>query len=185
LSSQKKKEKPMGLFDDIVKRAVGKAVGDKAAEILGDLVNQSLPMGNRGGLAAQQPPQGGPWGAVGAPGQDSAAAMGFGQRGQAEPRKDHAWFAATLAEHFGDYEIREQVPVSELGGEGRPYSFLMSKDGAARAAIMLSEHNRCNNRAFAGARAACEAAGVSFINFFLHMNNKPDYVVGRIKDNLA
>jgi hypothetical protein len=49
---------------------------------------------------------------------------------------------------------------------------------------MLTEHNRYNNRAFAGARSACAAAGVPFVNFFLHMNNELSYVTSRIRENL-
>jgi len=98
--------------------------------------------------------------------------------------KDHAWFANMLSENFTDYTIRESVEVSELEGEGRPYTFMMIKDGYARAAIMLTPHNKYNNRAFKGAKAACEAKGVPFVNFFLHLDNEPDYVINRIRNSL-
>ena len=104
-----------------------------------------------------------------------------------EPLKDHAWFKDLLTQDFPGITVHENVPVASMfpGKDGRDYSFVLSKDGRALGAIMLTRHNKYNNAAFKGAKAACEEAGLPFINFFLHMSNTHSYVSSRIKATLG
>ena len=91
------------------------------------------------------------------------------------------YFKEILTSEFADYELREKVSPSELGGDGRPYDFVLVKGGKIVAVIPLAEHNRTSNSAWKNARTAAESAKVPFINFHLHMPNKRDFVIDRIK----
>jgi hypothetical protein len=165
----------MGLFDKIVKNAVGNAVGGAINDALEKATGVDL---NQDGVNGENAD-------LGIPQQSTQAA-----RQQSTPfdsgagTKDHAFFAGLLAENFAEYQVAENAPVSQLGGDGRPYDFLLSKDGKPAAAIMLTEGNRYKNQPFIKAKASAEAAGVPFLNFFLRLPNQRDYVINRIKTAL-
>ena len=166
----------MGLLDRVVKKAVGDVLADKASDLIGQVTGQTSSAPGPGEYPAQQVPQ-----AQKVP-QDTGRRGMFGRRSLAPIEyKDHAWFAAMLKENFSEYLVREYVPVAELGGDGKPFDFLLIKNGAACGAIMLTAHNKTNNRAFKGAQAACQASGVPFINFFDFMANEQGYVINRIR----
>ena len=71
--------------------------------------------------------------------------------------------------------------MAELGGQGKPYEFGLYREGVLKAVVVLVQHNRDRNRAYTGSKAAAEAAGVPFINFYVHMSNEYGYVVDRIR----
>jgi hypothetical protein len=98
-----------------------------------------------------------------------------------EERKDAAFFADVLASEFGQYVVRTNVPVSDLGGTGRPYDFGLFAHGECCGVVVLVEHNRDRNRAYLGSKEAAAAEGVPFINFYLHMPNERAFVVDRIR----
>ncbi|MDR0849153.1 MAG: hypothetical protein LBN10_08995 [Propionibacteriaceae bacterium] len=100
-----------------------------------------------------------------------------------EPDKNAAFFATVLAEDFPQYQVRENVPVSEFGGDGKPYDFVLSLGGKTVGVISLVQHNRDRNKAYRNSRAAAQAAGVPFINFYLHMPNEREFVKYRISHN--
>jgi hypothetical protein len=93
---------------------------------------------------------------------------------------DKSYFRAIIRECFSNYVVREDVPVSEFGGEGKPYDFALFSHGECSGVVMLVAHNRDNNRAYKGARAAAGANGVPFINFYTHMTIERGYVINRI-----
>lgn len=176
----------MGFLDRIVRKAVSDVIPDKAADLMNQITGLGASQG-RGRYPAQEAPY-----PQDPAYQKESRITGLGDasahRGR-NPYRDgyrgHEWFAGVLQSDFGEYLVREYVPVAELGGDGRPYDFLLVKNGAACLAIMVTEHNKTNNRAFRGARTACEAAGVPFMNFFDFMANEQDYVVDRIRKSLA
>jgi hypothetical protein len=180
----------MGLFDKIVKNAVGDALGGALGDALekatGVDINQD---GKQGGADVFGVPQGS---------QSSQASQSAQPAAQPAPAarpapaaasgtglNNHAEFAALLAEKFADYQVQEFAPVSVFGGEGKPYDFLLSKDGSPVIALMLTEGNRYRGKDFVGAKAASEAAGVPFVNFFLRLPNERGYVINRIKTTLG
>ncbi|MDR1798451.1 MAG: hypothetical protein LBR19_00985 [Bifidobacteriaceae bacterium] len=163
----------MGLFNKLLKSTVGEAIEHAVKEVAH---------------------------AAGKDGQDTAATVqSQAQTPSTQPApaatpaatglSSQAAFRSLLASAFPELTVRENLPVAELGGAGKPYDFALFR-GAADAApaaagvIMLTPHNRDNNRAFKGAKAAAEAAGVPFINFYLHMPNEPGYVTDRIRSLL-
>ena len=172
----------MGLFDRVVRKAVSGAVGGAVNDALEKATGLDL---NQDGVAGNSTD------AFGAPQQQAPAQdqQSYTQEPLAAPataqRKDHAYFCNLLKENFAEYQLAEFVPVSHFGGDGKPYDFVLSRNNTSALAIMLSEHNRTNNRAFKGAKDFSEAAGVPFLNFFLHMANYDDYVIGRIKSTLG
>ncbi|MDR1791134.1 MAG: hypothetical protein LBR20_05710 [Propionibacteriaceae bacterium] len=97
---------------------------------------------------------------------------------------DKAAFRAQIAANFSDLEVKEDVPVAEVGGSGRAYDFGFYRGGQLVGVVMLVPRNRDNNQAYKGAKAAAAAADVPFINFYLHMANEPGYVTERIRSHL-
>ena len=98
-----------------------------------------------------------------------------------------AHFRQIFAEAFADCTVREGLSAQELGWSSeaaRPYSFCLYR-GSLRCVVMLTEHNRDNNRLFRNARAACEQAGVPFLNFYTHFPNERSYVIDRIRKALG
>jgi hypothetical protein len=166
----------MGILNRIVRGAVSDAVSTAVGGAVNDLVKKATDgiTGGSGGQAPQYAPS------ASAPQQASAQT-------QAQPpaRKDKTFFAGVLQQEFPGYEIRQDVPVAELGGTGKPYDFGIYLAGQPRAVVMLTEHNRDNNAAYRNAKAAAAARGVPFLNFYLHMPNERDYVVNRVRSALV
>jgi hypothetical protein len=162
----------MGLLDSLFKKGADALVG-KAAEALENATGMDLDgsnnAGRQGGYNAQYPAQSAPIA--------QAAPTAYG----GEPLKDRAFFAGVLAQKFPEYEVREYVPTAELGGTGRDYDFGLYKAGQPAGMVMLVEHNRDNNAAYKNARSTAQAAGVPFINFYLHMPNEQGFIINRIR----
>ena len=104
------------------------------------------------------------------------------------------------------YSIRENVPVTDLVGFandefklystrpmqaykaewGKPYTFVLEKDGAAKAVVMLGNgHSHDSNVKYLIARVYAKKMGIPYINFYTQMPNERDYVIGRIRKFLA
>jgi hypothetical protein len=179
----------MGLFDKVIKKglndALGGALGDKVTGALEQATGLDINGDGRvsgSGNAYGAPPQGATMPAT-VPGQQEAyrqVSQGGAVRQPASFITDKPYFREILTSEFGGYILREDVPVSELGGEGKTYDFALFARGECAAVITLVAHNRYNNRAYKGSKAAAQAAGVPFINFFTHMGNERDYVINRI-----
>jgi len=97
-------------------------------------------------------------------------------------RHDKAYFKTILEEEFAQYAIKENVPVSEIEGEGRSYDFGLYRNGQLIAVVVLVEHNRDNNKAYKDSKMFAQKAGIPFINFYMHMPNKPEFVKYRINN---
>ncbi|MDR1833514.1 MAG: hypothetical protein LBQ92_02505 [Propionibacteriaceae bacterium] len=173
----------MGFLDKLVKSAVQSAVGEvvqSAAHEVAGKVTDAL------GIDGQpQPAQ--PQTATEtattetATAETATAATAATAAATGAGLADKAAFREMLAAEFADLSVKEDVPVSELGGAGKPYDFGLYRGGKLAGVVMLTEHNRDNNQAFKGAKAAAQAAGVPFINFYLHMPNERAYAVSRIR----
>ena len=90
------------------------------------------------------------------------------------------YFKDILYSEFSKYTIRENVPVSEIGGEGKNYDFGLYENGVVKGFVVLVEHNRDNNKAYKDSKLYAKKAKIPFINFYLHMPNKKDFVLYRI-----
>ena len=112
-----------------------------------------------------------------------------------------AFFRDIIKSDFADYEVRENVPVTELAGNvsdefklyksrpqqaykaewGEPYTFVMYRGGAPKGIVMLGDgHSHSANVKYLIARMYAKKLGLPYINFYTQMPNERDYVVGRI-----
>jgi len=162
----------VGLFDKLVNKTLDQVVGgvkDAVSQVARDAGVASF-LGGGSASDGDAPVQ---------PGQGTAD--GASTPASPDQTKDKDYFAAILARDFADYQVRGSVPVAELGGQGKPYEFGLYKTGDLKGVVVLVEHNRDRNRAYLGSKEAAQAAGVPFINFYLHMPNEEAFVVSRIR----
>ncbi len=95
------------------------------------------------------------------------------------------YFKSILGNEFNGCAVKDSVWPSEIGGEGREYDFGLYRDGQLAAVVVLVEHNRDNNAAYHNAKKTAAGKGIPFINFYLHMPNKRDFVIARINRLMA
>jgi len=168
----------MGLFDKVVKQGLGGTLGSKVTDAIEQATGIDL---NQDGQAGVQSAYGSTTQAVPAPGQQEAYQAAPVARAAGRQVTDKAYFRAIISECFSEYIVREDVPVEELGGQGKPYDFMLIANGECAGVVMLVDHNRDNNRFYKGARYAAQASGIPFINFYTHMLNERGFVINRIK----
>ena len=175
----------MGFLDRMIKQglsdAIGGAIGGKVTEAMEKATG--IDLDNDGQAGRVSSPYGSPTQTYPAPGQQKAYAPPASAPASAPVTQatDKAYFRAIIQDCFSNYIIREDVPVSELGGEGKPYDFALFNHGECCGVVTLVAHNRDNNRYYKGAKAAAAANGVPFINFYTHMPNERGFVINRIK----
>lgn len=89
---------------------------------------------------------------------------------------------ACFSVHFSDYEIRKDVSPAEFGGEdsARPFTYVLYLSGEAKAVVMVTPHNQDAGKAYRQAMDAANKAGLPFINFFTHFDNREDYILDRL-----
>jgi hypothetical protein len=183
----------MGLFDKLVKNAVGGAINDAVnGAMKGDLGKglekvTGLDL-NGDGVTGEPDPFGAPPQSASAQQAGSApqsAQLSYDSAGDAEDEsyKDKDYFAQLLAKEFPQYQIAGSDAIAP--GLAKPLDFVLLQDGKPAAAIALTEKGRYRNEAFRTTKATCQAQGVPFINFFSHMPNRPSYITTRIKTNLG
>ena len=98
----------------------------------------------------------------------------------AEPIDVKAYFADILASNFSQYQVRENIPLSEFGAEGRPYDFGLYQNGQLVSVVVLAGHNRTRNHPYWNSEKKAKELGIPFINFYTHMPNEKDFVIYRI-----
>jgi len=124
---------------------------------------------------------------------------------QEKERTDAEWliyFREILATEFVTYNVRENVPVTDVAGFandefqlyqtrprqaykaewGQPYTFLLEQGGSPKGVVMLGNGNSHNsNVKYLIARMYAKKSGIPYINFYTQMPNERDYVIGRIR----
>lgn len=93
---------------------------------------------------------------------------------------------ACFSVHFSDYEVRKDVSPTEFGGEdsARPFTYVLYLSGEAKAVVMVTRHNQDARKAYRLAQEAARKAGLPFINFFSHFDNREDYILDRLSKYL-
>ncbi len=88
-----------------------------------------------------------------------------------------------LSSEFSGFEVRKEIPSTDYGAAvgSRNYSYGLFRNGSPVLFILLTEHNRDNNRAFRGAKEASDRSGIPVMNFYTHMENEHQYVTNRIR----
>ena len=113
-----------------------------------------------------------------------------------------AYFREILMAEFAQYNVRENVPVTDLVGFandefklyedrptqaykaewGRPYTFVLEQMGTVKGVVMLGNgHSHSSNVKYLISRMYAKKLGVPYINFYTQMPNERAYVVERIK----
>ena len=91
-----------------------------------------------------------------------------------------------LRTEFGQYEVKEQVSPTTIGGEGKflPYDFAVYENGQPKLLIMVVYNNTCASREYRWSKEQAENAGVTLINFVYAFENKKDYMIDRLHQYL-
>ena len=113
-----------------------------------------------------------------------------------------AYFREIIRSACALYEVREDVPVTDLVGNvsdefqlyatrprqvykaewGKPYTFVLYQGGVPKGVVMLGDgHSHYANVKYLIARMYAKKIGIPYINFYTQMPNERDYVVGRIR----
>lgn len=92
------------------------------------------------------------------------------------------------ARDWSDYELRRQVPSSEVNApEGsEPFFEYGFYQGGALVAVIkiLNDNNAYCRRSVRLAQAACRGQNVKYMNFMSYMMNRPEYIAKRFADNI-
>ncbi len=112
------------------------------------------------------------------------------------------YFRDILRSEFPAFNIRENVPVTDLAGFasdefqlyksrpcqvykaewGQPYTFVLESAGNVVGVVMLGKgHSHDSNVKYLIARMYAKKLGVPYINFYTQMPNERAYVIGRIR----
>ena len=153
----------MGIFDKLSKGLASKALENIIQKASGD-----------SGQAAARP--------VNQPVQPAAhqSTAGNTAANPAEKMNAEEYFAEILASEFSQYQIRRIVPLSEFGGEGRPFDFGLYQDGRLAAVVVLAQRNKTRNHPYWNSQKKAQELNIPFINFHTHMPNERDFVIYRI-----
>lgn len=91
-----------------------------------------------------------------------------------------------LAKEFPQYEVREQVSPTTLGGIGkfRAYDFGVYENGTPKLFIMVVYNNTCRQREYRWSKEQAESTGVTMINFVYAFENRIDYIIDRLHQYL-
>ena len=141
--------------------------------------------------------------------RESSSTPSYAPTTEAPDWTDAQWrtyFRDILKTDFAGYDIKENVPVTEIAGSvadefqlyrtrprqvyradwGQPYTFVMYQGGAPKAVVMLgSGHSHSANVKYLIARMYAKKSGIPYINFYTQMPNEREYVVSRIGKFLA
>lgn len=134
------------------------------------------------------------------------------QRPVADPQRDRnevqwqTYFREILAQEFGQYAVRENVPVQDLAGSesvefklyenrpqqaykpewGLPYTFVLFKPEGVKAVILIGKaQSQYKHVKFMISKMYAKKMGVPFISFYMDAPNEREYVVNRIKGFLG
>ena len=99
---------------------------------------------------------------------------------------DVNYFRPIIQANFPEYTLEENVPFRQLIPDTNlnypPYTFVMRKGG--QIALVISLQSKYGYKK--GLHTHCEwKAQLKHINFFIEYPDRPDYVIGRIRENLA
>lgn len=93
---------------------------------------------------------------------------------------------AVFAREFPQYEIKENVSPTTIGGTGEfmDYSFGVYENGVPKLFIMVVFSNDCARRTYRWSKEQAERAGVTMINFVAAFENRIDYIIDRLHQYL-
>ncbi len=97
-------------------------------------------------------------------------------------------FDDIISRNFADYEVRRNVPASELMSDCHPactpVQFMFYKDGKPVLAVVLVKENNYRGMNVLGTKRICDAKNITYIRFYHEYENDEAYVVERIRKYL-
>lgn len=93
---------------------------------------------------------------------------------------------AVMQREFPQYEVREDVSPTTLGGTGRflPYSLGIYENNVPKLFIMEIYNNTCASRYYRWSKEMAAKAGIPLINFVAHYPNRIEYIINRLHQYL-
>lgn len=159
----------MGFFSDLIKRETKKIMSDVVDNAIGDTFKKPVSETST---------------SRGRNGKSSSDSRKRQESGERELRKR---LEQIFAEEWADYEVRKNVPASELNAQSgaRAYSYGLYWCGQPKAMIMvLTGRNEYRKQDVCMAYNACKMNGIPYMNFMSHLPNMPEYISQRLKENV-
>ena len=95
------------------------------------------------------------------------------------------YFTDLIQKNMPEYAVFQYPSIASVLGSAPEknvnISMLLSRDGAPKLAIFLVSKDKYKPRALIESMNACENAGIPAIRFMQEFDNKPGYVIGRIR----
>lgn len=87
-----------------------------------------------------------------------------------------------LKNEFPQYEVREDVSPTTIGGTGRfmNYSIGVYDNGVPKLFMMLIGKTTTSHREYRWSREEAEKNGITFLNFIKHYPNRTEYISERL-----
>ena len=101
---------------------------------------------------------------------------------------DH--FAAIISdEKFPGYSIEHSIHASVFDASAHqkcyPITYLFRKNGTPVLAVLVMNRNQSRAMIAVGTYRVLDANGIPYIRFYKGMENREDYVINRIRENLS
>lgn len=94
-------------------------------------------------------------------------------------------FESIIAQEYSEYELVKNVSAYDFGADegAREYSYGLYYNGQPKLMIMIIRDNNGYRRSdVLKARRACEAKGISYLNFMVYFPNEYNYIADRIRN---
>lgn len=159
----------MGFFSDLIKRETKKIMSDVVDNAIGDTFKKPVSETST---------------SAGMNGKISSDSRKRRESGERELRKR---LEQIFAEEWADYEVRKNVPASELNAqpEAKTYSYGIYWCGQPKAMIMiLTDRNQYRKKEVRLAGDACRMNGIPYMNFMSYLPNTCEYISKRLKENI-
>ena len=95
------------------------------------------------------------------------------------------YFTDLVQKNLPEYAVLQYPTIASVLGSAPEknvnITMLLSKDGVPKLAIFLVSRDKYKPRALIESMNACENAGIPAIRFIQEFENRPEYVVGRIR----
>lgn len=89
---------------------------------------------------------------------------------------------------FPDYTVEHDFPANSIKAgvhpKCAPVSYMFLKNGSPCLAVVLVRANNYRGMNVKATKEICEEKGIKYIRFFEEMENRREYVINRIRENL-
>jgi len=91
---------------------------------------------------------------------------------------------AVAAEDWSSYELRKNIPASEVGGGAKDqgFDYGLYLNGQPKLMIMLLDQYQHRNKCVQRSHQACKARGIGSFHLMFHLPNRKTYIAERMKE---